>query len=176
MPFNYLNQVPIDYLNPQPVYGRPVSAHSFPDKVDVLIVGAGPAGLMGANALSSFGVSVRVIDLRPESVITGQADGIQPRTVEVLQSYGLASRLLKEGNQMWYVFIHSLNIRRRLFSNEFNQTSIPKNHKHELIDFRSYSRKNFVSIYIGQPISSRTFTSLFEEKRFFLSFYIRCSK
>ncbi len=101
MPFNYPNQAPIDYINPQPIYGRPVNVCSFPDKVDVLIVGAGPTGLMAANALSSFGVSVRVVDQRPNSVIAGQADGIQPRTIEVLQNYGLASRLLKEGNQMW---------------------------------------------------------------------------
>lgn len=78
-----------------------MSIGSFPDKVDVLIIGAGPAGLMAANALSSFGVSVRVIDQRPNSVIVGQADGIQPRTIEVLQSYGLAKRLMTEGNQMW---------------------------------------------------------------------------
>jgi 2-polyprenyl-6-methoxyphenol hydroxylase-like FAD-dependent oxidoreductase len=120
MPFNYPNQTPVDYINPQPKYNRPSSVRSFPDKVDVLIVGAGPAGLMAANALSSFGVSVRVIDQRPESVIAGQADGIQPRTIEVLQSYGLASRLLKEGNHMWYVGIHSLKTIRKLPRHKFN--------------------------------------------------------
>jgi hypothetical protein len=113
MPFNYPNQAPVDYINPQPTYGRPANVNSFPDKVDVLIIGAGPAGLMAANALSSFGVTVRVIDKRPQSVLVGQADGIQPRTIEVLQSYGLASRLLKEGNKMWYVLIYSLYISRR---------------------------------------------------------------
>jgi 2-polyprenyl-6-methoxyphenol hydroxylase-like FAD-dependent oxidoreductase len=119
MPFNCINQNPIDYINPEPKYDRPTSVDSFPDKVDVLIVGAGPAGLMAANALSSFGISVRVIDQRPHSVIAGQADGIQPRTCEVLQGYGLASRVLKEGNQMWYVYIHFLNTIRKL-PKEFN--------------------------------------------------------
>ncbi len=33
-------------------------------KVDVLIIGAGPAGLMCANALASAGVDVRIIDKR----------------------------------------------------------------------------------------------------------------
>lgn len=69
-------------------------------RVDVLIVGAGPAGLMCANGLARAGVSVRIIDKRPEAIPAGQADGIQPRTIEVLQSYGLAERLLQEGNQM----------------------------------------------------------------------------
>lgn len=32
--------------------------------VDVLIVGAGPAGLMCANALAKAGVKVRIIDKR----------------------------------------------------------------------------------------------------------------
>ncbi|KAJ6619953.1 FAD binding domain-containing protein [Mycena sp. CBHHK59/15] len=68
--------------------------------VDVLIVGAGPAGLMCANALAKAGVNVRIVDQRPSRVAAGQADGIQPRTIEVFQSYGLADRLLKEGNQM----------------------------------------------------------------------------
>ncbi|KAF9038555.1 FAD binding domain-containing protein [Panaeolus papilionaceus] len=68
--------------------------------VDVLVIGAGPAGVMACNALARNGVNVRIIDQRPVKVPAGQADGIQPRTIEVFQSYGLADRLLKEGNQM----------------------------------------------------------------------------
>ncbi|CCM01337.1 uncharacterized protein FIBRA_03386 [Fibroporia radiculosa] len=68
--------------------------------VDVLIIGAGPAGLMCGNALAKAGVNVRIVDQRPKRVAAGQADGIQPRTIEVFQSYGLAERLLREGNQM----------------------------------------------------------------------------
>ncbi|KAF8892176.1 FAD binding domain-containing protein [Infundibulicybe gibba] len=68
--------------------------------VDVLVIGAGPAGLMACNALAKAGVNVRIIDKRPNKVAAGQADGIQPRTIEVLQSYGLAEALLKEANQI----------------------------------------------------------------------------
>ncbi|KIN98008.1 hypothetical protein M404DRAFT_865513 [Pisolithus tinctorius Marx 270] len=69
--------------------------------VDVLIVGAGPAGLMCGNALAAAGdIKVRIIDRRPSKISVGHADGIQPRTIEVLQSYGLAERLLREGCQM----------------------------------------------------------------------------
>ncbi|KAG9313141.1 putative monooxygenase [Chiua virens] len=68
--------------------------------VDVLVIGAGPAGVMCANALAVAGVNVKIIDKRPIKVAAGQADGIQPRTIEVLQSYGLAERLIREGNQM----------------------------------------------------------------------------
>ncbi|KAF8332459.1 FAD binding domain-containing protein [Amanita rubescens] len=69
-------------------------------QVDVLIIGAGPAGLMACNALARAGVKVRIIDQRATRIMAGQADGIQPRTIEVLQSYGLGERLLKEENQM----------------------------------------------------------------------------
>lgn len=33
-------------------------------EVDVLIIGAGPAGLMAANALARNGIKVRIIDQR----------------------------------------------------------------------------------------------------------------
>ncbi|KAA1476570.1 hypothetical protein DENSPDRAFT_785394 [Dentipellis sp. KUC8613] len=69
-------------------------------EVDVLVIGAGPAGLMCANGLARAGVNVRIIDKRPTKVIAGQADGIQPRTIEVLQSYGLAEPLLLQAAQM----------------------------------------------------------------------------
>ncbi|KAI0246912.1 FAD binding domain-containing protein [Lactifluus subvellereus] len=68
--------------------------------VDVLILGAGPAGVMCANALVRAGVNVRIIDKRPSRVVAGQADGIQPRTIEVFQSYGLADRLLSQAAHM----------------------------------------------------------------------------
>lgn len=79
--------------------------------VDVLIIGAGPAGFMCGNALAAAGdIKVRIIDLRPSKVIAGQADGIQPRTIEVLQSYGLAERLLREGNQMHMCAFYNPNV------------------------------------------------------------------
>ncbi|CDO68385.1 hypothetical protein BN946_scf184815.g32 [Trametes cinnabarina] len=65
--------------------------------VDVLIVGAGPAGVMCANALVHAGVTVRIVDKRLEGISAGQADGLQPRTLEILQSYGLADQLFNEG-------------------------------------------------------------------------------
>lgn len=71
------------------------------DRVDVLIVGAGPAGLIAATALSIFNIKVRVIDKRPHVVTYGQADGIQSRTLEILQSYGLVDRILSEGCHIW---------------------------------------------------------------------------
>ncbi|KAH8110740.1 FAD binding domain-containing protein [Phellopilus nigrolimitatus] len=75
--------------------------HMKESSVDVLIIGAGPAGLMAATALSKAGVTVRIIDNRFKRVEVGQADGIQPRTIEVFKSYGLADRLIEEGNHIY---------------------------------------------------------------------------
>ncbi|KAG5725040.1 Phenol 2-monooxygenase [Termitomyces sp. T112] len=77
--------------------------------IDVLIIGAGPAGLMACNALVKAGISVRIVDKRPVKVAAGQADGIQPRTLEVLQSYGLADRFLAEANQLHQVAFYNPN-------------------------------------------------------------------
>ena len=41
---------------------------------DVLIVGAGPAGLMMATWLAKCGVDARVIDKRGTKIFNGQAD------------------------------------------------------------------------------------------------------
>ncbi|KAI5118756.1 hypothetical protein M0805_004842 [Coniferiporia weirii] len=78
-----------------------MALHTKESAVDVLIIGAGPAGLMAANALARAGISVRIIDKRSKKVEVGQADGIQPRTIEVFQSYGIADRLIKEGNRIY---------------------------------------------------------------------------
>ncbi|RPD57168.1 hypothetical protein L227DRAFT_565479 [Lentinus tigrinus ALCF2SS1-6] len=55
--------------------------------VDLLIVGAGPSGLMCANALGGRDFNIRVVDKRAVGVHAGQADGIQPRTHEMLQAF-----------------------------------------------------------------------------------------
>ncbi|KAF4569561.1 hypothetical protein EYR40_008541 [Pleurotus pulmonarius] len=65
--------------------------------VDVLVVGAGPAGLMCANGLAKAGINVRIVDQRPGDLLAGRADGLQPRTLGI---YGLAERVFKEANQM----------------------------------------------------------------------------
>ncbi|EGN97043.1 hypothetical protein SERLA73DRAFT_170364 [Serpula lacrymans var. lacrymans S7.3] len=76
-------------------------------EVDVLIIGAGPAGLMAANALARAGTNVRIIDKRPAMVAAGQADGISPRTIE---SYGIGERLLREACQVHMAAFYNPNM------------------------------------------------------------------
>jgi len=60
-------------------------------KVDLLIIGAGPAGLMAAAWASSCKLNARIIDEKDARVRTGQADGLHCRTLEIMDSFGSPS-------------------------------------------------------------------------------------
>ncbi|KAI9719954.1 MAG: hypothetical protein M1828_005992 [Chrysothrix sp. TS-e1954] len=70
------------------------------DHVDVLIVGAGPAGLMAATWMARLGIKTRIVDKRGTKVFNGQADGLQCRSLEIFDSFGFADRVWKESNHM----------------------------------------------------------------------------
>ncbi|KAF1344306.1 FAD binding domain protein [Delphinella strobiligena] len=68
--------------------------------VDVLIVGAGPAGLMLANWLSRYDIKTRIVDKRGTKIFNGQADGLQCRTLEIFDSFDFGHRAWRESNHM----------------------------------------------------------------------------
>lgn len=78
----------------------------LPDEVDVLIVGSGPAGMLLAAQLSQFPqLTTRLIEKRAGRLALGQADGIQPRSVETFQAFGFADRITAEAyNIGWMNF------------------------------------------------------------------------
>lgn len=60
------------------------------ENYDVVIIGAGPVGLMLALCLSRLGnYRIKHVDCRPEPTKIGRADGIQARTLDVLSNVGL---------------------------------------------------------------------------------------
>ncbi|KAI1757437.1 FAD binding domain-containing protein [Xylaria castorea] len=65
-------------------------------EVDVLILGGGSAGLCASVWLARTGISYRILERRSGMLINGQADGIQIRTVEIFESFGISEELLKE--------------------------------------------------------------------------------
>ncbi|KAJ5135500.1 uncharacterized protein N7515_004778 [Penicillium bovifimosum] len=67
-------------------------------QTDVLIVGAGPSGLMAAYWMARFGVNARIIDKHETEVFVGHADGLRQRTLELFDSMGFQHRVLQEGS------------------------------------------------------------------------------
>ncbi|KAI0971832.1 FAD binding domain-containing protein [Xylaria arbuscula] len=65
-------------------------------EVDVLILGGGSAGLCCGVWLARNGISFRILERRPGMLTQGQADGVQVRTVEIFESFGISEELLKE--------------------------------------------------------------------------------
>ncbi len=61
---------------------------------DVLVVGAGPVGLMTAIELRRRGVDVVIVDERAAPAQWAKAVGVQPRTLEVWDAIGLARSAL----------------------------------------------------------------------------------
>ncbi|KAJ7918198.1 FAD binding domain-containing protein [Mycena leptocephala] len=74
---------------------------------DVLIIGAGPAGLMLGCWLARTGIKTRIIDRRATKITRGHADGVQCRTIEIFQSFGMAERIQKEGNVLSEVVFYN---------------------------------------------------------------------
>jgi 2-polyprenyl-6-methoxyphenol hydroxylase-like FAD-dependent oxidoreductase len=64
---------------------------------DVLIVGAGPTGLMLANQLARRGVRFRIIDRHAGPAVQTRALGVQARTMEIYSQLGIAKRALELG-------------------------------------------------------------------------------
>src|SRR5215468_5167175 len=64
---------------------------------DVLIVGAGPTGLVLALWLARLGVRVRIIDNTAEPGTTSRAVAVQARTLEFYRQVGLADEIVEAG-------------------------------------------------------------------------------
>ena len=88
---------------PAAVTDRP---DELPAEVDVLIVGSGPAGMLLAAQMSQYpSITTRLIEKRDGRLVLGQADGIQPRSVETFQAFGFAERIIAEAyNIGWMNF------------------------------------------------------------------------
>ncbi|KAL4892809.1 FAD binding domain-containing protein [Aspergillus ambiguus] len=67
----------------------------------VVIVGAGPSGLMLACNLIRYGIDVVLLDDRSNKTTTGKADGMQPKTIETFKQLRLADSLLRNAARVY---------------------------------------------------------------------------
>jgi 2-polyprenyl-6-methoxyphenol hydroxylase-like FAD-dependent oxidoreductase len=70
---------------------------ALPQQCDVLIVGAGPTGLMLANQLARHGIDALIIDRHRGPARETRALGVQARTMEIYAKLGLMERALELG-------------------------------------------------------------------------------
>jgi 2-polyprenyl-6-methoxyphenol hydroxylase-like FAD-dependent oxidoreductase len=85
----------------------------------VLVVGAGPTGLVLAAELLARGINVRIIDQGDGVALQSRAIGIHARTLEVLDTMGLAERFVERGQVVRHLTFYSEG--RRLVSLEFGR-------------------------------------------------------
>ena len=67
------------------------------EKIDVLIVGAGPTGLMMAYLLAKQNISVRLIDKNAAPTDKSKALAVQSRTLEIFDYLGIVEPFLEQG-------------------------------------------------------------------------------
>lgn len=71
-----------------------------------LIIGAGPVGLAAASFLSRAGITPRIVDKRIEPSFLSKALAVNPRTLEILETVGLADKFLALGKKIQGATIH----------------------------------------------------------------------
>ena len=73
----------------------------MPEQMDVLIVGAGPSGIVQAAQLTNYpGIHTRIIDSRPGRLEVGRADGLWSRSIETFQAFGFQERISAEAQPL----------------------------------------------------------------------------
>jgi 2-polyprenyl-6-methoxyphenol hydroxylase-like FAD-dependent oxidoreductase len=74
-----------------------VASHSDPE---VLVVGAGPVGLMTALFLQQHGLRVDIVDMHQRTTQHSYALALHPRTLRILDEAGLADGLIRAGRKL----------------------------------------------------------------------------
>ncbi|KAL5337564.1 FAD binding domain-containing protein [Aspergillus crustosus] len=72
----------------------------WPSRPDVLIVGAGPSGLVTALWLVRQGITVRIIDKAQTDVSTSRALAIHARTLELYRQLDVAEEVVSNGHKI----------------------------------------------------------------------------
>src|SRR4029434_2647252 len=70
------------------------------EPTEVMIVGAGPTGLVLALWLTRLGVQVRIVDKAAEPGTTSRALAVQARTLEFYRQFGLADSVIARGREV----------------------------------------------------------------------------
>ena len=100
--------------------------HSDPE---VLVVGAGPVGLVAALFLQQHGVRVEVVDMHQRTTQHSYALAIHPRTLQILDEAGLSKGLLDAGRKLTKVAYYEGRERRA----EIDYSALASEHPYLLV-------------------------------------------
>lgn len=161
----------------------------LPTKVDVLIVGAGPAGLTMARQMSEFNdISTCIVEMAESQLLFGRADGISCRTIEIMEAFNSSEMVEKETyklmqNTFWEPDLaNPQNIKRthkiadaRLGMSEFTHGIVNQARLHELLldgmantinKLRPHYSRELVDLVIDdnltQDLDSHPITAIFK--------------
>lgn len=136
----------------------------------VLIVGAGPTGLLMAIELARYNIPFRIIDKKAEPTQTTNAAGIQTRTLEILEHIGLSDQFIgaglpvhtlqleAEGNQLATLLLNRIDSHFKfilmlpqsqteaIFNQYIKQLNVTVERSVELIDLKQDSDKVTVTL------------------------------
>ena len=103
---------------------QPSQVQSSAGSKPVLVVGAGPVGLVAALELARQGWSIRLFEKLLVRSELSKAIGINPRSLDLLEASGVTTRLLDEGVRFKGVRVHAES--RCLFSILFEWLEHPR--------------------------------------------------
>ena len=70
------------------------------ERTEVLVVGAGPVGLLTAILLAEAGIEVKIIDREERTTARSYACALHARTLKLLSQLGLAAPVLERGRRV----------------------------------------------------------------------------
>src|SRR3954466_8841571 len=111
-----------------------MSHHRDPE---VLVVGAGPVGLVAALFLQQHGVRVEIVDMHQRTTQHSYALAIHPRTLRVLDEAGLSEQLIGTGRTLTKVAYYEGRERRA----EIDYAALASEHPYLLIVRQSLLEK-----------------------------------
>ncbi|KAJ5797823.1 uncharacterized protein N7503_007119 [Penicillium pulvis] len=120
--------------------------------VDLLIIGAGPAGLTAACWAAQYRMSTRIIDQKKGRTETGHADGLQSRSLEILESFGIVDSILKQG-------IHNVDMSHWSTNNETGKIERRRTYEQS-----TEQRSRFGQILLNQGAVEQVFLDHLDDK------------
>jgi len=104
---------------------------------EVLVVGAGPVGLVAALFLQQYGVRAEIIDMHQRTTQHSYALAIHPRTLRILDEAGLSEELIGAGRKLTKVAYYDGRERRA----EIDYSALASKHPYLLVIRQSLLEK-----------------------------------